>query len=681
MAHSNISLTLEGMLPEIQDLTKRGLITEAEAKSIIKSRTQHEHLLQGRMTTRDDFMRAINFELTFQSLKAKRRVRFNIKKRSRGDFAGETRIHTLFQRALRRFRSDQRLWLQYIDFCIQCKSNRVLTKLFSRALSLFPKNEGLWVLAASHEFENNLNSTAARVILQRALRVNPKSARIWQEYLRFECLFVLKLRERQSILLGENDKSTPEAAVETAVVTVAAKEDESAKSDEGSEASNPEEPDLALGDDDDVELDLNEPCSQQPQETLPPPAPQVTTDIFEGSVARVALNHALQAIPGDPNFALSLIRILHSTGLAALALEFAKHASTLFPNNTDCWQARAELEIGDDPVKRLEMSWEVMHSSKSPETVEYFVREAHAALYGSGSRVSPAEFDSIRERLTGAIPHLNGLTAADATPLAIYLWIDHLHQNLPIVAPSTPSKRVTRRSGPVLPDSSPGVAAPSLSALTASQAALAVFPKSLPLLLQHLSLVVASQLPRVLWEDIQPTLVQTGKVLRSHPDEEGAQDLWSSLELLCFAHAPTLGDTETVLFGGALSAATYHHAPTAVLVAYLKFVYRSEGLEAVRHAYSKCLVGGVPPSVLLWCLEVELNHPNAPRDQKQQNPIRALFTKATQLYGATVWQVWLEWARYELSCNDVQQAGAIHWRALRTLTNPAPFVHAYNALK
>jgi hypothetical protein len=58
--------------------------------------------------------------------------------------------------------------------------------------------------AASWEFFDSGNTVAARVLLQRALRLNPAVANLWTQYFRLEWCYVQKIVGRREIL-GLND--------------------------------------------------------------------------------------------------------------------------------------------------------------------------------------------------------------------------------------------------------------------------------------------------------------------------------------------------------------------------------------------------------------------------------------------------------------------------------------------
>ena len=54
--------------------------------------------------------------------------------------------------------------------------------MVARALKVHPNEAGLWVYAASWEFETNGNAAAARSLMQQGLRCCRDSPQLWVEY-------------------------------------------------------------------------------------------------------------------------------------------------------------------------------------------------------------------------------------------------------------------------------------------------------------------------------------------------------------------------------------------------------------------------------------------------------------------------------------------------------------------
>lgn len=68
-----------------------------------------------------------------------------------------------------------------------------------RALQLHPNKPALFILAASHELDHH-SPSAARMLLQRGIRLNPESMDMWKEYVKMELGFIESLRRRWDVL-------------------------------------------------------------------------------------------------------------------------------------------------------------------------------------------------------------------------------------------------------------------------------------------------------------------------------------------------------------------------------------------------------------------------------------------------------------------------------------------------
>ena len=125
-------------------------------KDIVKKRRDFEYKLHRRAPQKVDFLRAISFELNLEALRKLRKKRMGkgsacwpytvplqflhcnatqcpgIKKSKASDNAIVHRIIVLFTRAVRKFRGDSRLWLQFIDFGLRTNSSRLLTRIMPR---------------------------------------------------------------------------------------------------------------------------------------------------------------------------------------------------------------------------------------------------------------------------------------------------------------------------------------------------------------------------------------------------------------------------------------------------------------------------------------------------------------------------------------------------------------------
>ena len=205
----------EEMVPELQQFVEHDILSKGEVRALVKKRTDFEYRLRRRAAEKRDFERYIEYEMTFERLLKSRRERLGVKKgKGTGKFSCVKHIHFIFDRAVKKFRGDIDLWLEWIAYAKSEMSSKVLSKIFARALQLHPRNAKLWVHAAAYEWDMG-NVTASRTLLQRGIRLNSKAEELWREYFRMEVLFTARLAERRRVLgLGKSAKKIVDAEAE-----------------------------------------------------------------------------------------------------------------------------------------------------------------------------------------------------------------------------------------------------------------------------------------------------------------------------------------------------------------------------------------------------------------------------------------------------------------------------------
>lgn len=133
------------------------------------------------------------------------------------DYALVRRQFHIFERALKKFKSDTGLWIQYIQVAKKEGARSLVGRITARcvlkyhlrafssepflyrAVKLHPNVPAFYILAASHELEH-LSPSAARVLLQRGIRLNADSVEMWKEYVKMELGFIEGLRRRWEVL-------------------------------------------------------------------------------------------------------------------------------------------------------------------------------------------------------------------------------------------------------------------------------------------------------------------------------------------------------------------------------------------------------------------------------------------------------------------------------------------------
>jgi len=202
---------MEDMVPELEDLQRKGLLSRPEIQALVTRRQDLEYKLRRVHIAKVDFLRAIEYELNLVALVARRREKLGIVKKGFSDFAAMRRIAFLYERALRKFHQDTGLWKQYLEYLRRSGSTNAISRVLPRAIQLNPKDTGLWLLHASWEMEHNNNVEGARTILQRALRLNNSAKDVWTAFFALEIRFIAKMLERRR-RMGLIEGSAPAGA-------------------------------------------------------------------------------------------------------------------------------------------------------------------------------------------------------------------------------------------------------------------------------------------------------------------------------------------------------------------------------------------------------------------------------------------------------------------------------------
>ena len=194
-------------------------LAQKEIKQIMQKRTAFETALVRRIPKKGDFLRYIAYEMGLEALRRKRAARLfdGPQPPSVSDYALVRRQFHIFERALKKFKGDVGLWIQYIQVAKKEGARTLVGRITARyamsactcehqfkqcppsALQLHPSVPALYILAASHELEH-LAPSAARALLQRGIRLNPESIEMWREYVKMELGFVESLRRRWGVL-------------------------------------------------------------------------------------------------------------------------------------------------------------------------------------------------------------------------------------------------------------------------------------------------------------------------------------------------------------------------------------------------------------------------------------------------------------------------------------------------
>lgn len=182
-----INERLEDMVPELTDLEEKSILSRKEIRKVIEKRRSFEYKLISSPSVHD-YLKYVEYETALDQLRRQRKHALGWKKRTLSDNTGIQRIIGIFDRALSgQYKADIKLWFQYLDFCLESGSVKQLDRVILKAVRIHPKEERFWILSADRHLRQ-FHLKAARTMLLRALRFIPNSVRIWQQYLKLECL-------------------------------------------------------------------------------------------------------------------------------------------------------------------------------------------------------------------------------------------------------------------------------------------------------------------------------------------------------------------------------------------------------------------------------------------------------------------------------------------------------------
>lgn len=196
---------MEQSVPELEDLTNKGLFEKNEITMVMRRRTDFEHRIQGRGSKPSDYLRYASFEDNLEKLRRKRYERLQKvgaidTTKSISDFAGVRRILYIYERASKRYPGDLEIWSRYLNYAKEEQALKRVYNIYSKLLQLQPRNVDAWLSAGKYEFDTNANARGARTLFQRGLKLNPDLFELWVSYALFELTYVSKLLARRQVL-------------------------------------------------------------------------------------------------------------------------------------------------------------------------------------------------------------------------------------------------------------------------------------------------------------------------------------------------------------------------------------------------------------------------------------------------------------------------------------------------
>jgi len=289
---------MEEMIPELEEMERVGILDSFEVKELIRRRKQFEYKFTRREKKKEHLLDYIQYErnlITFVKIRRKK-IGYDHKE-DIIENAINKRIHYIFCTLCNKWATDVKLWLSHLDWLKkEAKWKNTVSKRYMKLLQVHSFDPKLWVAAAKYEFEDLQNADSGRQILLRGLRFHPESKLIHREYVKFELLYVEKLRARQKVLkieVKEEESKENDA------------ENEGDKGGKDSESENENGSEAEETKDDKATVKIEKSAVNE-----------VNDRILNCDLVNLVIENALNAIP-EPEFAVSLLmtaRMFNFTG-------------------------------------------------------------------------------------------------------------------------------------------------------------------------------------------------------------------------------------------------------------------------------------------------------------------------------------------------------------------------------
>jgi U3 small nucleolar RNA-associated protein 6 len=203
------------MLPALETLHNLGLFTRPEISKIFETRSSFETKLVRRVGKKDDFLQYILYERRLDALLRTRWKRLNASNMKEKRATEEKqavnsvrgRIFALFERAVKKFKSDLGMWFEYIKYCREVNASSRAGKVCARAMQMHPNTPAIYIFAVSGDGAKEDSDwspydqpSLSRTLLLRGLRLNKDSVELWVAYVLWEYGWLEVVRKRWEVL-------------------------------------------------------------------------------------------------------------------------------------------------------------------------------------------------------------------------------------------------------------------------------------------------------------------------------------------------------------------------------------------------------------------------------------------------------------------------------------------------
>ncbi|KAI1183647.1 U3 small nucleolar RNA-associated protein 6-domain-containing protein [Nemania serpens] len=185
---------LEQAVPQLREFEAKGIFNPDEIRSLVRKRTDHEHIVLSPGNKAQDWLNYIAWERSLEALRAKRCRRLEIRASSK--HTGEGRVFGILERSVKRHPGSLELWKEYLSYATKMRATKRYRKVMTRALRMHPAKSELWVLAGEKSARSG-DMHAARGFFMRGSRFCAKDAALWLAYAKCEMEWLVKMEARK----------------------------------------------------------------------------------------------------------------------------------------------------------------------------------------------------------------------------------------------------------------------------------------------------------------------------------------------------------------------------------------------------------------------------------------------------------------------------------------------------
>lgn len=655
-----VQYRLERMIPELDDLEKRGLFSKQEIREIVKRRRDFEYCMKRPNPNKEDYLRYIEYEKQLEALRKLRkkeivrRLKENNKRWqfSLCDKASIGRILYIYGKLLSKHKGDLNLWFQYAEYCREQES-RQTREVLSKALSFHPNVPGLWIYAAAWEFEHNLNANAARALMLSGIRACPKSEILWLEYFRMELTFVNKLRARK-IALGLDKVSS-----------LHEEEDKKTWKEENSDLFMPLNGEK-LDDGGTVENENDK------SETN---ADVIAIRELGFKMAYVIYNKAVDAIPSSLRFRQLFVEMLDSIEVEKTTIledEICRSMLKEFSSDESCWDWLAKRHLTKfQRGKHISEEKLVAGVNKTIQVYEDALKTVQSAkMYGYYAKFLQDLIDLDKSESMDGLHFIRKFVSNVEEIITNLLKLYERAACSGCLNEDLAEQHVSflLKVGGV-----------DAARKLAAKFCMGEFSKAVKLWVLRMSLEIKSVMMKsqtMSKADLHYLFKHFKQTLMGMPVSD-SHDLWH-MAMEFFSSQRDYFDQILDMLGNVISVGGGGRGGATLACTALDWVLQNQGIQCAREMYNRLLaLPGPSLDFYKHCITFESQLAAVGCEEATQNMCK-LYDSALKIYDQNK-ELWLDYCAEELKAGRSDAASSVYWRARKTLKDSSSFIEAFQS--